>query len=174
VTTLEYILVQPVVKVLLLRLNSMNLFEELKIIEEENEKLDFKEKYEINNRGTSLTNGSKKELRKDICAFANNKGGYIFIGVKEITTTNTELVGISNQDIYIQEVIDQILSSGNLNPPISNVKMHKVFYNRRWYIIIEIPESSTGPHIFDGKIPCRFGKITNYFETTKDWSEFKK
>ncbi len=154
--------------------DSMNLFEELKIIEEENETLDFKEKYKINNRSTSLTDGSKKELRKDICAFANNKGGYIFIGVREITNTTTELIGISNQDIYTQEFIDQILSSGTLNPPISNVKMHKVFYNRRWYIIVKIPESNTAPHFFDGKIPCRFGKITKYFATTKDWSEFKK
>jgi len=154
--------------------DSMNLFEELKVIEEENEKLDFKEKYEINNRRTSLTTGSKKELRKDICAFANNKGGYIFIGVREITSISTKLVGISNPDIYTQEVIDQILSSNNLNPPISNVKMHKIFYNGRWYIIFEIPESSASPHIFDGKIPCRFGKITNYFETAKEWSEFKK
>ncbi len=155
-------------------IDSMNLFEELKIVEEENETLDFKEKYNINNRGTKLTEGAKRELRKDICAFSNNKGGYIFIGVREITNKRTELIGISNQDIYTQEFIDQILSSGTLNPPISNVKMHKIYYNRMWYIILEVPESKIAPHFFDGKIPCRFGKITNYFNTVVEWDEFKK
>ena len=152
---------------------SMVLFEELKIIEEENETLDFKEKYEINSKNSSLTNGAKKELRKDVCTFANNKGGCIFIGVKEITSKSTDLIGITNQDIYIQEFIDQVLSSGALNPPISNVKMHKILYNKKWYVIVEVPESNVAPHFLDGKIPCRFGKITKYFDTFIEWKKFK-
>ncbi len=153
--------------------DSMELFERLKIIEEENEILDFKEKYDINLRNTSLTDGAKKELRKDICAFSNNKGGCIFIGVKEKTSKSTELIGISSHEIYIQEFIDQICSSGMLNPPISNVRLHKIFYNKRWYIIIEVLDSNNAPHFFNGKIPYRFGKITQYFNTENEWNNFK-
>lgn len=154
--------------------DSMNTFEKLKNIEEENDELDFKEKYEIHPKGTSLTNASKKELRKDICSFANNRGGYIFIGVREITKNKTKLIGILNHTLYIQELIDQIISSGDINPPIPNVKLHKIHYNKKWYIIIEINESNIGPHYLKGKIPFRFGKITIYFNGTKEWKKNKK
>ena len=153
--------------------SSMNLFEELKIIEEENETLDFKEKYTINTKKTSLTDGAKKELRKDICAFANNKGGNIFIGIREINSSKTELIGLSDehQKINTQEFIDQISSSGDLNPSIPNVNLHKIFYNSRWYFIIKISKSNIAPHFIGGKIPCRFSKITKYFSTEEEWKE---
>ena len=121
-----------------------------------------------------MTDGAKNELRKDICVFSNNRGGYIFVGVREITSRETELIGVPNHEIYNQEFIEQIVSSGNLKPPILNVKMHKIQYNSNYYIIIEVPESKTAPHFLNGKIPFRFGKITKYFDNVNEWKKAKK
>ncbi|OLS15518.1 MAG: hypothetical protein RBG13Loki_0857 [Promethearchaeota archaeon CR_4] len=81
------------------------------------------------------------------------------------------MVGIpeSNITLFSQELIDQLVSNGGISPDILDVKFHKILYNDKWYIIISVPMSQSAPHLLNGKIPCRFDKITKYFETREEW-----
>ncbi|TDT60921.1 putative DNA-binding protein [Fonticella tunisiensis] len=76
---------------------------------DEGPKLDFKLKLNIE------TEGSKKELAKDICAIANSRGGrgYILFGVEDKTK---KLVGINRHE-FLEEQIQQIVST-RLDPPV--------------------------------------------------------
>lgn len=76
---------------------------------EEGPKLDFKLKLNIE------TEGSKKELAKDICAIANSRGGrgYIIFGVEDKTK---HIIGIERED-FQEEQIQQVVST-RLDPPV--------------------------------------------------------
>jgi len=124
----------------------------------------FKEVFEI----IDLVNGKILFLHKYIFPFIEKgkkksffRYTYIFIGVEEVSSKETRLLGISNNEIYTQEFIDQILFDGLIQPSISGVKLHKIRYNEKYYIILEIPESKTAPHFFRNRIPFRFSKISD-------------
>ena len=149
---------------------SLSLFEQLKLKNQESETLDFKEKYDLNATNTTLSKSSKKELKKDICAFANNKGGYIFTGIREISDYETELVGIYHQELYTDNFISQITHSNSIQPPLLGVILHKIRYNKKYFIIIEVTKSQGAPHFLKGKIPIRNGTTTDYLNTLTEWN----
>lgn len=80
------------------------------IKKEEGIKLDFKLKLDLKNEM------GKKEITKDICAIANSNGGrgYIIVGIQDKTKA---VVGISNDNIFTEEQIQQIITS-RCEPPI--------------------------------------------------------
>ena len=77
---------------------------------EEGSKLDFKLKIDLN------TESGKKEFAKDVSAIANSKGGrgYLIIGVVDKTK---EVVGLSDEEVFEEERVQQIVSS-RCEPPI--------------------------------------------------------
>jgi predicted HTH transcriptional regulator len=77
---------------------------------EEGPKLDFKLKIDVS------TESGKKEFAKDVSAIANSKGGrgYLIIGVADKTK---EVVGLSDEDVFEEERIQQLVSS-RCEPPI--------------------------------------------------------
>ncbi|MBE6063495.1 MAG: ATP-binding protein [Clostridium butyricum] len=80
------------------------------IKKEEGIKLDFKLKLDLKNEM------GKKEITKDICAIANSNGGrgYIIVGIQDKTKA---VVGISNDNLFTEEQIQQIITS-RCEPPI--------------------------------------------------------
>jgi hypothetical protein len=89
---------------------------------------------------------AKKELAKDISAFANTSGGYLIIGVDK----NYKIVGVEKiiQNKSIDEWINQILSS-NVEPHIFyfDPKVISVPDSEKVILVIHIPESTKKPHI---------------------------
>lgn len=107
--------------------------------EREGYNLDFKK--EIGN-----PDKAKKELAKDISAFANSSGGYLIIGIDNVYT-------ICGTDKLIQnkpfdEWINQVLNS-NVEPHIFyfDPKIIEIPNSEKIIVVIHIPESTKKPHI---------------------------
>lgn len=107
--------------------------------EREGYHLDFKGEF-------SNFDKAKKELSKDISAFANTSGGYLIIGVDK----KYNIVGIDKiiQNKAVDEWINQILSS-NIEPPVFyfDPKVIELPDSEKVVVVIHIPESTKKPHI---------------------------
>jgi predicted HTH transcriptional regulator len=89
---------------------------------------------------------AKKELAKDISAFANTSGGYLIFGVDK----KYNIVGIEKtiQNKEIDEWINQILVS-NIEPQVFyfDPKIIPIPKSDKIILVIHIPESTKKPHI---------------------------
>ena len=103
----------------------------------EGEKLDFKERIDY------LTEGTKKELVKDICAIANSRGGrgYIIIGVRDKTK---EIIGVGNISYISEERIQQIVTS-RCEPPIP-ITLDEVMIDDKKILVITIYNGHQKPY----------------------------
>lgn len=89
---------------------------------------------------------AKKELSKDVSAFANTAGGFLIIGVDK----HYNIVGIDReiQNREIDEWINQILGS-NIEPQVFyfDPKVIAIPESEKVLVVIHIPESTKKPHI---------------------------
>jgi len=89
---------------------------------------------------------AKKELSKDISAFANTSGGFLIIGVDK----HYKIVGVEKkvQNKEIDEWLNQILSS-NIEPPVFyfDPKVIAIPDSDKVIVVIHVPESTKKPHI---------------------------
>lgn len=89
---------------------------------------------------------AKKELSKDISAFANTGGGFLIIGVDK----NYKIIGVNKtiQNRAIDEWLNQILSS-NIEPPVFyfDPKVIDIPNSEKVIVVIHVPESTKKPHI---------------------------
>jgi hypothetical protein len=107
----------------------------------ESNSIEYKERLTLN------TDPEKKEILKDLSAFANSSGGDILFGVKAEKGIPKQLVGIEidNKDSMTLRIED-ILRYG-MQPRIPNVKIHFVpLQNNRSVLIIRVPKSWLSPH----------------------------
>lgn len=74
-----------------------------------------------------------KELKKSVCAFANTKGGRIFIGIKDDGTP----VGVKNEQ-YKQEISDELQSLR----PLPNFTIESIPITTTKIIVVSVQESS--------------------------------
>lgn len=109
-----YILIRCTIKIyfkIFMEGQAMNSKKLISLIKkEEGPKLDFKLKIDL------YTESGKKEFAKDVSAIANSKGGrgYLIIGVADKTK---ELVGLSDEEVFEEERVQQVVSS-RCEPPI--------------------------------------------------------
>jgi len=84
---------------------------------------------------------AKKELAKDISAFANTNGGFLIIGIDK----KYKIVGVDNtiQKKSIDEWINQILNS-NIDPQVFyfDPKIITLPDSEKVVVVIHIPESA--------------------------------
>ncbi len=101
----------------------------LKIINEgENQQIEFKESVSLS-----------KNLAKDICAFANTKGGMVFIGIGD----EKNIVGIKGYS----EKLEMIANTLNHNLfPIVNAEMKKTEINNKTIILIFVKDGDDKPY----------------------------
>lgn len=139
--------------------------------EREGYKLDFKR--EIGN-----PDKAKKELSKDISAFANSTGGYLIIGVDKqynITGIDTTI-----QNKPVDEWLNQVLSS-NIEPQLfyHDPRVISIPESDKVIVVIHVPESSKKPHIVtewnlyhlrvnDSNKTANHGQIRDMFEFSKN------
>jgi predicted HTH transcriptional regulator len=91
---------------------------------EENIHLDYK-----GSGSLVLTDGKKKEIAKDISAFANSDGGTVIYGIKEfddkIRRHLPEKIDPIDRTIISKEWLEHIINS-NIQPKIDNLTIHPI------------------------------------------------
>lgn len=83
------------------------------------------------------------KIAKEICAFANTKGGYLIIGIDD----DRKVVGIESEKTEID--IIEIACQFYILPPVSPKSMKIINYNKKEIVIVEIEESNTKPHTIE-------------------------
>lgn len=103
--------------------------------------------YKSQNYGTS--NGSKKELLKDVTAFANSSGGDLIIGITDDKYNQAHSMnGIESENIAMDvNRLEQIIYNG-IEPKLNTAKI-KYFKlkNGRFIIFIRVEASPIFPHM---------------------------
>lgn len=95
------------------------------------------------------TDTDKKELLKDVSAFANGSGGEIIIGIEEDNMSQAKsLYGFTSNNIAMEKNrIEQIIMNG-LEPKLDNFKVRYInLTNNRYAMIIRIEHSPLFPHM---------------------------
>lgn len=90
---------------------------------------------------------NKKELLKDVSAFANANGGHIVIGIDETEGVASQLCGITVVDIDVEvSRLDQIIRTG-LEPRIPGIRVRAVPLGSQSHaIVVRVPRSWRLPH----------------------------
>lgn len=95
------------------------------------------------------TSGSKKELLKDVTAFANSSGGDLIIGVEDDKYNQAKtIVGIETNNIAVDvNRIEQVIYNG-IEPKLDTVKVRYLEYkDGKYIIIIRVGASPLFPHM---------------------------
>jgi hypothetical protein len=130
----------------------------LSIIENEVEEsinIDFK-------AGDALSkiDAKKKEISKDVSAFANSNGGIIIYGLNEINHKADSFSFIDGNE-FTKEWLEQIISS-TIQRNIPDLKIFPIRHNGKieeTVYVVQIPESTEAPHICKDK---KFYKRYNF------------
>jgi len=140
--------------------------------EREGYHLDFKKEISKNHEK------AKKELAKDISAFANSGGGYLIIGINN----DYEIIGVERtiQNKPIDEWLNQILST-NIEPQVFyfDPKIIEIPGSDLVLLVMQIPESTRKPHIVtesnnyyirinDSCKPANHNQIRDMFEFSRN------
>ena len=108
---------------------------------EENIHLDYKAAGAL-----SKEPGKKREITKDVSAFANSDGGIIVYGVSEDGILPKEIGPIDGK-VYTKEWLENIIQS--IQPRIDNVKIYPIRINAKdqYVYLVKIPRSDNAPHM---------------------------
>lgn len=107
-----------------------------------------------------MTEHSKKELAKDVSAFANSNGGIIIYGITETDHIPTGYVYV-NGDTITKEWIEQVIQT-RIQRKIEGLRIFPIRWNgnnTESIYVIKIPESYDSPHMTSNK---KFYKRYNF------------
>lgn len=124
---------------------------------EENIHLDYKAADAL-----QKTDGKKKEISKDISAFANSDGGIVIYGVKEFTEPTKkylpEKIDPIDRNLISKEWLEQVINS-NVSPRIDGIKITPISIlteKDNVVYVVEIPKSNTAHQAGDQRYYKRF------------------
>jgi predicted HTH transcriptional regulator len=84
------------------------------------------------------------KIAKELCAFANTKGGVLLIGIDD----DRKVVGVDSEKSEID--IIEIACQFYLEPPILPQSIEIITVNKKEVIVVEIKESNRKPHTVEG------------------------
>ncbi len=122
---------------------------------EESIHLDFKEANALDK-----SDGKKKDISKDVSAFANSDGGIIIYGVREVNHKASAITYIDG-NIFTKEWLEQTINS-SIQRRISDIKIYPIRNEgniQQTIYLVKIPKSYDTPHICKDK---RFYKRFNF------------
>lgn len=91
------------------------------------------------------TEAGKREMIKDVSAFANAAGGYIFIGIGENGEGRaSELVGVDDASGISRSILDRCLTL--IEPRLTQLDVARIDVDGRAVVICFVPESGQKPH----------------------------
>ena len=104
--------------------------------------------------GPSLSQApaTKKEIAKDISAFANSDGGLIFYGINEEDHVATSLSFIDGR-VYTKEWLENVIIA-NIQPRIEGLDIFPIRFEgdlEKTIYVVKIPQSLSLPHISSDK-----------------------
>lgn len=102
------------------------------IAEGESSTIEFKRKVTI-----------PEKIAKEVCAFANTKGGYLIIGIDD----DRKIVGIISEKSEIDVIA--IACQFYLTPPVTPKSIEILSYNNKEILVVEIEESTEKPHFIE-------------------------
>lgn len=108
---------------------------------EESVYLDFK-------AADSLTDGKKKDIRKDVSAFANSDGGVIIYGISEVDQRADSFSFVDGSKVT-KEWLEQVINDG-IQRRIDGIRIHPVRFDddlKKTVFVVEIPVSPFVPHM---------------------------
>ncbi len=108
----------------------------------------------------SKLDAKKKEMSKDVSAFANSNGGIIIYGVNEINHKASELSFVDGNE-FTKEWLEQVISS-TIQRNIPDLKIFPIRKDGKienTIYVVQIPESFEAPHIAKDK---KFYKRYNF------------
>ena len=97
-------------------------------------------------RSAALAASNRRELSKDVSAFANSDGGLLIYGIEEEEHNPVRLDdGVSREDIS-RETIEQLLIA-NIAPRVDGIEIRPIDKDAtRSYFAIRVPKSHRSPH----------------------------
>ena len=131
---------------------------------EEDSQLDFKQTLQLD------TDKDRKELAKDVCAFANARGGLLVYGIAEENGRAAELKPFDRPAGEIRSRIASILRSHCRPAPSFQVTEVEAEHGGRIYIALAVPRSLDARHALLRKeaeetwlqFPVRYEDTTTY------------
>lgn len=99
-------------------------------------------------KALSKENSVKKEISKDVSAFANSDGGIIFYGIDELNHIATSISYIDG-NIFTKEWLENVIIS-SIQPKIDDLRIIPIRFENKisqTVYIVKIPSSNFSPHI---------------------------
>lgn len=125
----------------------------------------FEENYFLEYKSGEELVQNKKEVGKDISAFANTEGGVIIYGIKTKKEKGSEIpVKIDGVDTLKcnKETLENLILS-QMHPRLNNFKILQIKVNKsRDVFLVQIPESFNCPHMFMGQSKNSFRYFKRY------------
>ena len=144
---------------------------------EENIHLDYKSAEAL-----SMTVGKKKEISKDVSAFANSDGGIIIYGIKEFDESEKrhlpEAITPIDREFYTKEWLEQVINS-NITPRIDGIIIEPISLDNNSndvVYVVNIKKSNTAHQASDLRYYKRFNfeRLAMYDYEIRDIMNRKK
>jgi predicted HTH transcriptional regulator len=97
------------------------------------------------------TDRDKRELVRDVVAFANSAGGHIVFGIAQSKGLPTELVPISEDKVDDAKLRLENIIRTSIEPTIEGLKIEPMKVSGGYALIIEIPRGLFGLHMIKGR-----------------------
>lgn len=134
----------------------------------ENQELEFKEK------SYGRTDDQVKEFLKDVTALANNSGGFIVLGIRELDGVAGAITPLTDINVDEEILRYQNLLRDCVEPSIFGVNMYSLVASGGHVLIIKVPRSPSSPHRISYRKTKLFYIRTSNSVTEMDVSQLRQ